>query len=114
MEIIRKKGLSLLSTILIVLAFTFSSNANATTTALNATTTTLNLSTSVASSTTALTWRWRKCRRCWRWFCRCKRTPKSEPTSGDKVPLDGGLGILVLGAAAFGVRKLRSNKNDKA
>ena len=27
------------------------------------------------------------------------------------VPLDGGLGILVLGAAAFGVKKLRDNKN---
>jgi len=27
------------------------------------------------------------------------------------VPLDGGLGFLVLGAAAFGVKKLRENKN---
>ncbi|MDP5158263.1 MAG: hypothetical protein NWQ07_06765 [Flaviramulus sp.] len=26
------------------------------------------------------------------------------------VPLDGGLGILLLGAAAFGVKKLRDNK----
>jgi hypothetical protein len=33
--------------------------------------------------------------------------------SHDSIPLDGGLGILVLGAAAFGVRKLRGNKNDK-
>jgi hypothetical protein len=33
---------------------------------------------------------------------------------GDSVPLDGGLGILVLGAAAFGAKKLRDNKNDKA
>jgi hypothetical protein len=32
---------------------------------------------------------------------------------GDAVPLDGGLGILALGAAAFGVRKLRGNKHDK-
>ncbi|MCB4798124.1 PID-CTERM protein-sorting domain-containing protein [Neotamlana laminarinivorans] len=30
--------------------------------------------------------------------------------SHDSVPLDGGLGILVLGAAAFGVKKLRDNK----
>lgn len=29
------------------------------------------------------------------------------------IPLDGGLGILVLGAAAFGIRKLRNNRNDK-
>lgn len=28
----------------------------------------------------------------------------------DSVPLDGGLSILVLGAAAFGVKKLRDNK----
>jgi hypothetical protein len=34
-------------------------------------------------------------------------------THTDSIPLDGGLGILVLGAAAFGVRKLRGNKNDK-
>ena len=30
----------------------------------------------------------------------------------DSIPLDGGLGILVLGAAAFGVKKLRINKNE--
>ncbi|MEP1489392.1 MAG: hypothetical protein ABJK28_13295 [Algibacter sp.] len=35
-------------------------------------------------------------------------------TPTKSVPLDGGLSILVLGAAAFGVRKLRGNKNDKA
>ena len=39
----------------------------------------------------------------------------SASTGGTKsVPLDGGLSILVLGAAAFGVRKLRGNNNDKA
>mgnify|MGYP000250586093 CR=1 FL=1 len=31
----------------------------------------------------------------------------------DSIPLDGGLGILVLGAAAFGIKKLRGNKEDK-
>lgn len=31
--------------------------------------------------------------------------------SHDSVPVDGGLGILLLGAAAFGARKLRGNKN---
>ena len=29
------------------------------------------------------------------------------------VPLDGGLGILVLGATVLGIRKLRGNKHDK-
>ena len=35
--------------------------------------------------------------------------PNAEgtPTS---VPLDGGLGILLLGAAAFGIKKLRNKK----
>lgn len=28
------------------------------------------------------------------------------------VPLDGGLSILLIGAAAFGVKKLRGNKNE--
>lgn len=32
----------------------------------------------------------------------------------DSVPLDGGLGILLLGAAAFGVKKLRDNNNEEA
>lgn len=29
------------------------------------------------------------------------------------VPLDGGLSILLIGAATFGVKKLRGNKNDE-
>ncbi|MDN3665667.1 PID-CTERM protein-sorting domain-containing protein [Algibacter miyuki] len=33
-----------------------------------------------------------------------------DPTPTPSVPLDGGLGFLVLGAAAFGVKKLRGNK----
>ncbi|MFD0834199.1 PID-CTERM protein-sorting domain-containing protein [Mariniflexile aquimaris] len=32
---------------------------------------------------------------------------------GDTIPIDGGLGILLVGAAAFGVKKLRENKNEK-
>ncbi len=41
-----------------------------------------------------------------------KKGKKGNNTKGDAVPLDGGLGILVLGAAAFGVKKLRDKKND--
>lgn len=44
-------------------------------------------------------------------------TPKSLPPVGpvekpvgDAIPLDGGLSILLLGAAAFGIKKLRENK----
>jgi hypothetical protein len=36
-----------------------------------------------------------------------------DKNSHDNIPLDGGLGILVLGAAAFGIRKLRGKKEDK-
>ena len=40
--------------------------------------------------------------------------PQSKERTNDRkttsIPLDGGLGILLLGAAAFGVRKLRRNK----
>lgn len=32
----------------------------------------------------------------------------------DAIPLDGGLAILLLGAAAFGIKKLRGNKSDKS
>ncbi|SFZ89692.1 hypothetical protein SAMN05428642_101506 [Flaviramulus basaltis] len=31
---------------------------------------------------------------------------------GDSIPLDGGLTILLLGATAFGVKKLRDSKNE--
>jgi len=27
------------------------------------------------------------------------------------VPIDGGLAVIILGAAAFGIKKLRDNKN---
>mgnify|MGYP003637621447 CR=1 FL=1 len=43
-----------------------------------------------------------------------KGSKKKKKGGGDKIPLDGGLGILVLGAAAFGIKKLRSKKNDIA
>lgn len=32
---------------------------------------------------------------------------------GDTIPIDGGLGILLVGAALFGVKKLRDNRNEK-
>lgn len=31
----------------------------------------------------------------------------NDTGSNDSIPLDGGLGILVLGAAAFGIKKLK-------
>ncbi|WP_131453966.1 PID-CTERM protein-sorting domain-containing protein [Neotamlana sedimentorum] len=39
---------------------------------------------------------------------------KSQNNNGHtSVPIDGGMGILVLGAAAFGAYKLRGKKNAK-
>ena len=36
--------------------------------------------------------------------------PQKDKDKGDSIPLDGGLGVLLLGAATFGVKKLRNNK----
>ena len=40
--------------------------------------------------------------------------PGQTETAIDSLPLDGGLIALLIGAVAFGVKKLYSNKNDKA
>ena len=37
----------------------------------------------------------------------------SSQGGGDSIPIDGGLSFLLVGAAAFGVKKLRENKNEK-
>ena len=31
--------------------------------------------------------------------------------NNSSVPIDGGLAVVILGAAAFGIKKLRDNKN---
>ena len=87
----------------IVLALTFSSNMNAATTA----------------SSGGGVWEWIK-----ELFNPKKSKAKnnksdnnqtsSNQKGSDSVPLDGGLGILLLGAAAFGVKKLRESKNEEA
>jgi len=43
--------------------------------------------------------------------------PPAPPTddtdnNGDTIPIDGGLAILLAGAAAFGIKKLRGKKTD--
>lgn len=53
-----------------------------------------------------------KCSKCHKSTHGGKCSKQSGGTQG--VPLDGGLGILVLGAAAFGVKKLRKNENNNA
>ena len=113
--------------LIVVLAITCSMNTNATPSNQNASMNSTNinaLSTSLfitSSNLYALTWNWgrikdwfsKNCRRCGR-KCRgrCGK-PSGGGNHGDSIPLDGGLGILMLGAAAFGIKKLRENKNDK-
>lgn len=44
---------------------------------------------------------------------KCKRKHSGNCGGGHQsVPLDGGLGILVLGAAAFGIKKLNEKKEN--
>lgn len=125
--------------LLIILALTFSTNAKASSpvvssalTNLVTTTTNVNIVPLQIHALTGGWWRW--IRRWWNNNCQvCGASNcnghhdnngnngdgdndsddhSSDGNHGDQVPLDGGLGILALGAAAFGVRKLRGNKND--
>ncbi|MCB4798121.1 PID-CTERM protein-sorting domain-containing protein [Neotamlana laminarinivorans] len=45
------------------------------------------------------------------WIDLWSQNRDSSSNSHTSVPIDGGLGILVLGAAALGAKKLRQNKN---
>jgi hypothetical protein len=99
----------------IIFALTFSGNINATTSVnTSLVTTSVNvMSTNLYATSTAqyaLTWGWL------RDLIKAIKGGQSSGGSqggGDSVPLDGGLGILLVGAAAFGIKKLRDKKNDK-
>ncbi|GAB1857690.1 hypothetical protein MHTCC0001_25270 [Flavobacteriaceae bacterium MHTCC 0001] len=86
-----KKDVSkMLRVLLIVFAFALTSNVSATT-----------------ATTASYGWKWKKkkSKKKKKWKKKYKK-----PCKGDKVPLDAGLGVLVLGAAAFGARKLRNKQ----
>ncbi|TDY64648.1 hypothetical protein DFQ06_1565 [Algibacter lectus] len=122
----------MIGTLAIVFTLTFSTNMNAT-----AAVSSLEAPTSVALTSTHLTsisltgnwWNiiisWTKCKVCGAKNCKVKHTSKKckkchRPHRGKcngggstpSVPLDGGLGFLMLGAAAFGVKKLRGDKKS--
>lgn len=40
--------------------------------------------------------------------------PPSMPDAPTGIPIDGGLGALIAGGAAFGIKKIRDRKNDDA
>lgn len=93
----------------IVFMLSFGSNANAATNApsMNLTSNTLTISAQNPTLTWGFGWyyKWKK-----KWYKKKKKQWHKKPKQPtDSVPLDGGLGVLLLGATAFGVRKLRKN-----
>jgi hypothetical protein len=120
------RGVSML---LIIFALTFSTNAKANSPVTSSTLTNMLTSTVdvniVPLQIYSLTGNWlqgfldwlkdlKKCGTCGSTSCGGHSHGGGDNGGGTPgVPLDGGLGILALGAAAFGVRKLRGNKHDK-
>ncbi|MDN3665666.1 PID-CTERM protein-sorting domain-containing protein [Algibacter miyuki] len=125
----------MISALAIVFALTFSTNMNATTavSSVEAPTTVALASTHFTSVALTGNWydiifSWVKCKICGAKNCKikhntsnckkCHRPHKGNCNGGGgstpSVPLDGGLGFLMLGAAAFGVKKLRGDKKAKS
>ncbi|WP_405296075.1 PID-CTERM protein-sorting domain-containing protein [Algibacter sp. Ld11] len=120
----KKTFVNIIATLAIILAFSFSTNANATSVSA-VSTTNVTLATThfmVVGGGSRCSHGIRNCKlrhndsKCRR--CKSAHSGKcgggSTPTPPDSVPLDGGLGFLMLGAAALGVKKLRSKKDAKA
>lgn len=124
----KKTFVNIIATLAIILAFSFSTNVNATSVSA-VSTTNVTLATThfmvVGGGSRRCNWGHRRC------YIRHYGSSKcgscghnshsggcsgggSTPTPPDSVPLDGGLGFLMLGAAALGVKKLRSKKDAKA
>jgi hypothetical protein len=113
-----------IKTIAIIIALTISTNVNAT----SATTSPISSSIHVTSTNLyAMTWGsggfWdfikkiiqHVCSKCGSQSCSgsCGGGGQQGGGGTSSIPLDGGLGILALGAAAIGIKKLRGKKNDK-
>ncbi|WP_152596272.1 PID-CTERM protein-sorting domain-containing protein [Algibacter lectus] len=125
----KKSLVNIIGALAIILAFTFSTNANATSVSA-VSTTNVTLATThfmVVGGGRSRTCNWGH-KRC---YTRHYGSPKcgscghnshsggcsgggTTPTDPDSVPLDGGLGFLMLGAAALGVKKLRGKKDAKS
>ncbi len=105
-----------ISMFMILLALTFSTNMNASSISISTIPVSVN---SVHTNLIAISGKWwqkkdkkkKRCRKCGSPSCKGKCGKKGGHT--DSVPLDGGLSILLLGGAAFGIRKLLGNKNGK-
>ncbi|WP_166967859.1 PID-CTERM protein-sorting domain-containing protein [Yeosuana marina] len=97
---INKTFLKTIRAILILLALTFSTNTNATTFGGNK-----------PKREKHNDWKPKKPKKVEREHKRERQREGECETPS--VPLDGGLSILLIGAAAFGVKKLRGSKNDE-
>jgi hypothetical protein len=111
----------LLGALIIIFALTFSTNANAIASGQNIANsislviTSANIATVTGDFQKKKKKKKKKCRKCGRRKHRgsCKgggNNGGGNNGGGDSIPLDGGLSILLLGAAAFGVKKLRDTK----
>jgi len=111
----------LLGALIIIFGLTFSTNANAIASGQNIANsislviTSANIATVTGDFQKKKKKKKKKCRKCGRRKHRgsCKgggNNGGGNNGGGDSIPLDGGLSILLLGAAAFGVKKLRDTK----
>ena len=106
----------LLGALIIIFALTFSTNANAIASGQNIANsislviTSANIATVTGDFQKKKKKKKKKCRKCGRRKHRGSCKGGGNNGGGDSIPLDGGLSILLLGAAAFGVKKLRDTK----
>ena len=103
----------LLGALIIIFALTFSTNANAIASGQNIANSISLVITSANIATVTGDFqkkKKKKCRKCGRRKHRGSCKGGGNNGGGDSIPLDGGLSILLLGAAAFGVKKLRDTK----
>ena len=106
----------LLGALIIIFALTFSTNANAIASGQNIANSISLVITSANIATVTGDFqkkKKKKCRKCGRRKHRGSCKGGGNNGGGDSIPLDGGLSILLLGAAAFGVKKLRDTKKQE-
>ena len=113
----KQKFVNIISALAIIFTLTFSTNMNATTAVSVVESPTTVALTSIHFTSIALIGnrpdKKKRPVRC----KKCHRPHKGKCNGGGStpsVPLDGGLGFLMLGAAAFGVKKLRRKKDAKS
>lgn len=122
MKINTKTFIKTIKTLLIILAFSFTTNGSASTTISSPIANNVSVAAStnllaISAQTHALTWNWGWIKNWFKNFkcSRCGRKHGGKCGGGNNgggtgVPLDGGLSLLLGGAVFFGIRKLRGTK----